>query len=167
MRPPIVRSVLSALCLAVAAPASVAEPRETPALLETMTLWLATNFDLPPAADLPALVGLPAAELVARRYGPEAIVPADGVVAIYDDAEATIFVSEDWTGHTIADLSVLVHELVHHMQATAGMRFACPGEREIVAYRAQDAWLGIFGESLESVFDIDTATRRVATACTH
>ena len=47
------------------------------------------------------------------------------------------------------------------------MRFACPGERETLAYRAQDAWLGLFGESLESAFGIDAATVLVATVCTH
>jgi hypothetical protein len=36
-------------------------------------------------------------------------------------------------------LSVLVHEMVHHLQASADMRFACPAEREAVAYRAEDA----------------------------
>jgi hypothetical protein len=167
MRPLIIRSVMSAFCLAAASQTSMAEPRETPALLETMTLWLAANYDLPVVAAMPSLVSLPAIELATRRYGPEAIVPDGGVVALYDDSEGTIFLSEEWTGKTVGDLSVLVHELVHHMQAAAGMRFACAGEREVVAYNAQDAWLGLFDESLESVFDIDPAALLVATACTH
>jgi hypothetical protein len=145
----------------------MAEPREAPSLLEAMSLWLAANFDLPYTADMPTLAGLPAAELIARRYGPEAIFPAGGVIALYDEAETTIFVTENWTGRTVADLSILVHELVHHMQAAADMRFACAGEREMLAYQAQGAWLGLFGESLESAFEIDRATLLVATACTH
>ncbi len=47
------------------------------------------------------------------------------------------------------------------------MRFACPGEREALAYHAQDAWLGLFGESLESAFGINDATLLVSTVCTH
>lgn len=167
MRVSIIRSVACAACLAAASQTSTAEQRAAPGLLETMTLWLTVNFDLPFTADVPALVSLPAAALISRRYGPQAIVPDGAVVALYEDAEATIFVTEDWTGRTAADLSVLVHELVHHLQSSAGMRFTCAGEREVVAYRAQDAWLGIFGESLEGVFDIDPATLLVATACTH
>lgn len=38
---------------------------------------------------------------------------------------------------------------------------------EALAYRAQYAWLGLFGENLESAFDIDAATLLVATVCTH
>ena len=57
--------------------------------------------------------------------------------------------------------------MVHHLQSAADMRFACPGEREAVAYRAQDAWLSLFGESLESAFGIDAATLLVGTACIH
>jgi hypothetical protein len=57
--------------------------------------------------------------------------------------------------------------MVHHQQAAAGMRFACPGEREVLAYRAQGAWLGLFGETLESAFGIDAGTILVGTACTH
>jgi hypothetical protein len=163
----IIRSVACAACLVAVTQASATEQRDAPGLLETMALWLTINFDLPFTTDVPALVSVPAAALISRRYGTEAIVPDGAVVALYDDAEATIFVTEDWTGRTVADLSVLVHELVHHMQAAGGMRFACAGEREVVAYQAQDAWLGIFGKSLESVFDIDPATLLVATACTH
>jgi hypothetical protein len=167
MQSPIIRTVLSAFCLTIATQASIAEPRDTPTLLETMSLWLVSNYDLPIVAVMPTLVSLPAAELVIRRYGPEANFPVGGVVALYDDAEGTIFLSEYWTGNTVGDLSVLVHELVHHMQAAAGLRFACAGEREVLAYRAQDDWLGLFGSSLEDTFGIDPATRLVATTCTH
>ena len=46
-------------------------------------------------------------------------------------------------------------------------RFRVSGQRELLAYRAQGAWLGLFGTSLESAFGIDAATLLVATACTH
>ena len=47
------------------------------------------------------------------------------------------------------------------------MRFACPAEREVLAYRAQDAWLRLFGTNLENAFGIDSMMLLVATACTH
>ncbi len=47
------------------------------------------------------------------------------------------------------------------------MRFACPGEREALAYKAQDAWLRLFGTDLATGFGIERATLLVATACTH
>lgn len=163
---PAIGAAAIAFCLA-AAPAGAAEPRDAPPLLDTIVLWLAANFDLPPSAKIPALVTVPNTELVAMRYGPGASVSPGEVVAVYDDVGRTIYLGEGWTGRTPAELSVMVHEMVHHLQSAADMRFACAGEREALAYRAQDAWLGLFGESLDSAFGIDAATLLVGTACTH
>lgn len=160
-------SATIALCMALAAPAAGATPRDAPSLLDTVMLWLVTNFDLEAPVDAPALVTVPDAELVAMRYGIGTAVRPGEVVAVYDDPGRTIYLSDSWTGSTPAELSVLVHEMVHHLQAASDMRFACPAEREVLAYRAQDAWLGLFGESLESAFGIDAATILVGTVCTH
>ena len=35
------------------------------------------------------------------------------VHAIYDDGSRTIYLPEDWTGATPAEVSLLVHEMVH------------------------------------------------------
>ncbi len=164
---PAARAATLAACLAAAAPAAVAGPRAAPSLLDIVALWLAANFDLPEMAAAPALVTVPAADLVTMRYGADADVAPGDVVAIYDDSGATIFVSDGWTGASPAETSVLVHELVHHLQAESDRVFACPAARETQAYAAQDAWLGLFGESLESAFGIDRAALLVGTVCTY
>lgn len=156
-----------ALCVAVAGTSTGATSRDEPSLLDTVMLWLATNFDLAVSARLPALVAVPDAELVAMRYGIGTTVRAGEVLAVYDDSGPTIYLSDNWTGSTPAELSILVHEMVHHLQSDSDMRFACPAEREVVAYLAQEEWLGLFGESLENVFGIDAATLIVGTVCTH
>lgn len=156
-----------ALCFALSSPAAGGTARDAPSLLDTVMLWLVANFDLAVTAELPSLASLPDAELVAMRYGEGTPVRPGEVVALYDDPGRTIYLSESWTGNTPAELSVLVHEMVHHLQSASDMRFACPAEREVLAYRAQDAWLGLFGESLESAFGIDRATLLVGTVCTH
>ena len=153
--------------LAAGTQAAAAGPREPPPLLDTITLWLEANFNLPTPVGTPALASAPDTELVAMRYGPGATMPPGTVVAVYDDVSGTIYVSESWTGRTPAELSVLVHEMVHHLQHVGDMRFACPNEREVLAYRAQEAWLDLFGESLQSAFGIDPATLLVGTVCTH
>jgi hypothetical protein len=160
-----IRSTAIALCLAGVAPAA-AEPLQPPPLLDTIALWLEINFDLPAAQKHPRLATLPAAELVEMRYGSESSVSPGEVVAVYDD-NGTIYFTEGWTGDSPAQLSVLVHEMVHHLQISADMRFACPGEREAVAYRAQEAWLELFGMNLETTFGIDPAMMLFATVCTH
>ena len=87
------------------------------------------------------------------------------VVATYNDGTNTIYLPERWTGSTPTDVSVVVHEMVHHFQNAAGLHFACPQEREAQAYAAQQKWLGIFGLTLESEFEIDPFTLMVSTHC--
>src|SRR5688500_1213719 len=123
------RSAALALCLAAAAPAA-AENRLPPSLLDTIELWLGANFGLPPAGENPDLVIVPATRLVEIRYGAGSTVPPGEVVAAYDEKSRVIYLTEGWTGRTPAQLSVLVHEMVHHLQASADMRFVCPAERE-------------------------------------
>jgi len=55
--------------------------------------------------------------------------------------------------------------MVHHFQNVAGLKYACAGEREKLAYDAQERWLGLFGKSLESEFRIDPFSRLVKTRC--
>jgi len=164
-------AAILALCLTAAEPLSAApqaaQPLEAPPLLETITLWLSLNFDLPTSEQAPRLATLPEADLVTRRYGPEVQVAPGQVVALYDDTSQTIYLSEGWTGRSPAELSVLVHEVVHHLQSSSDLRFACPAERERLAYRAQGEWLALFGETLTTAFDIDPATLLVSTVCFH
>jgi hypothetical protein len=87
------------------------------------------------------------------------------VVAVYDDKTRTIYLPESWTGETIAEQSVLVHEMVHHLQNLAGQKFACAGEREKPAYFAQDQFLKLHGLDLEKEFDVDMFTIIAISAC--
>ena len=68
-------------------------------------------------------------------------------------------------GRPPAEVSVLVHELVHHLQNVSRMKFTCPQEREKDAYAAQHAWLALFGRTLEQEFEIDPMTVLVRTNC--
>src|SRR5262245_48393551 len=72
---------------------------------------------------------------------------------------------ERWTGTTAAELSVLVHEMVHHVQNVGGLKYQCPQEREKLAYMAQDRWLGLFGHNLEADFELDAFSLLVKTRC--
>jgi hypothetical protein len=87
--------------------------------------------------------------------------------ALYDDATRTIYLPAGWTGETPAELSVLVHEMVHHLQNVAGLRYECAAARERPAHVAQDRWLALFGRSLVDEFALDSMTLLVRTACMH
>jgi hypothetical protein len=88
-------------------------------------------------------------------------------VAIYDDRGRTIYLREGWTGTTAAELSVLVHEMVHHLQNVGGVKHDCPQAREKLAYRAQDRWLARSGRSLERELEVDPFTVLARSTCAY
>ena len=87
------------------------------------------------------------------------------VVGVYDDQSKTIYLSDKWKGRTPAELSILVHEMVHHLQNEAGLHYECTAAREKLAYEAQNKWLGLFGHDLESEFEINGLAVLVSTSC--
>ena len=87
------------------------------------------------------------------------------ILAFYEPDEQMIHLPAGWVGLTPAEQSVLVHELTHHLQASAGQRYACPEEREKAAYRAQEAWLALFGTDLAREFQLDKMYLLVVTTC--
>jgi hypothetical protein len=147
-------------------------------LLTTIVLWLSANFSLPASYDHPRVEFAPATEMVALRskgraagwlLQPDVVVGQSDqvaeIISVYDDSTKTIYLPDGWSGSKPADLSVLVHEMVHHLQNIAGLKFECPQKREQLAYSAQERWLGLFGHDLFHDFELDAFTLLVKTKC--
>lgn len=142
-------------------------------LLNVIVLWLSINSAIPVNYHHPRIEYVPPATMAAMRSrerpsaaqgaGPASQIPE--VIAVYDDDKHTIFLPEGWSGSTPAELSVLVHEMVHHLQNVDGLKFECPAAREKPAYLAQDQWLKQFGQTLEDDFEVDLFTIVVKSAC--
>jgi hypothetical protein len=159
------------------------EPRNTlpsSAQLSQIIGWIAVNLDLPEVRELPRIELVTPARMAAVRFrglvsdrdslaaeAGRTAPPEFGqdVYAVYDDVKQAIYLHKDWNSDRPADISVLVHELVHHIQNVAALKFACPQEREKDAYKAQRTWLEQFGRTLEDVFEIDPMTILVRTTC--
>ena len=146
------------------------------ALLTVIVFWLSTEFGLPAIYQHPRVEFVPPAKIgslhdrgfASRRL--EAAQSQSGqrmTVSVYDDAAKTIYLPEGWTGGTPAELSILIHEMVHHLQNLGERKFACPQEREQLAYEAQERWLHLFGGSLLHDFEIDQLTLLVTTRCAY
>ena len=86
---------------------------------------------------------------------------------LYESKSRTIFLPDDWIGKTPAEQSVLVHEMVHHIQNLAQLQFECTMAREKSAYLAQDKWLRQFETRLEKEFDVDMFTVLISSACVY
>jgi hypothetical protein len=158
-------------------------------LMKAIKVWLSINFDLRATYPNPNVELVSAEKMIELRYKgllserPRDVVVRDPLVPVvqledmvaahdqedastaYDDETKTIYLSKNWTGKTPAELSILVHEMVHHMQGMAKTKYECPQAREQLAYEAQETWLDLFGRSLESEFKIDPLTVVVSTRC--
>lgn len=142
----------------------------TPALLRDIMGWLAENFDLPATGPLPTIAFTSPERMAALRYPGlldrhDRRMAGNDTVAVYEAATRTIHLPLGWRGATPAEMSVLVHEVVHHLQHVARLPHACPQEREQLAYRAQERWLQRFDRSLASEFGTDGFTLLVRTNC--
>ena len=163
------------------APTAQAQPAPLDhALLTEIVTWLASNFGLPAIYDHPRVELAPPMKISAMRYKgilsdrwredsirDPAVQAAHQreVVAIYNDTIKTIVLPESWTGANPAELSVLVHEMVHHLQNLGKLKYECPGAREKPAYLAQERWLNLHGLDLEREFEIDKFTLLANSAC--
>jgi hypothetical protein len=152
-------------------------------LLTVIVTWLSINFGLPPVYEHPRVEFVSAATMADVRYSrlasnrQERVAAEAGhatqtkfghdVHAIYDDLSRTIYLPEGWTGETPAEVSVLVHELVHHLQNVAVLKYDCSEAREKPAYQAQARWLELFDKNLAEEFEIDEMTVLVRTNCMH
>ena len=90
--------------------------RPTEELLNAIVTWISSNFDLPAIYDHPRVELATPMKMAALRYrglvsdrqpraaaGLDRAMPldlGDGIVAIYDDANKTIYLPERWTGAT-------------------------------------------------------------------
>jgi hypothetical protein len=143
--------------------------------LQAIATWLSTEFGFPALARYPRIEFATPERLAMLRYSssPQPLAHnnnglaalSQDTLAIYLDAESTIYLSTAWTGNSPADLSVLVHEMVHHQQNLASEKFECPQEREKLAYAAQERWLARFGRSLEVDFKLDGFSLLPKTRC--
>jgi hypothetical protein len=89
-------------------------------LLAAISAWLAFQFDLPSIEHPPRIeLARPASIAVLRGGGGSEASSQQDIVAVYSDATRTIYLPEGWTGTTPTELSILVHELVHHVQNIA------------------------------------------------
>lgn len=112
-------------------------------LVDHLDDWLDENSDLPARADPPEIrfvagfsqVTLSASNRLART---------DAARGFYDPDRQTIWLVPPWDRNDPFDVSVLVHEQMHHRQAAAG-HWYCPAAQELPAYRMQQKWLAQWG----------------------
>jgi hypothetical protein len=134
-------------------------------LIAVLSVWAAATTGLPEAPHPPKIQQFEQQHIGAMYSGRYDLPGNDDIVAIYVRMVDTIVLRDDWNTHDPVEVSVLVHELVHHLQNHAGVKYPCPQAREAPAFQAQEQWLNMFGEDLKSAFGIDKFTLILRTQC--
>ena len=69
-------------------------------------------------------------------------VPTDPIVeALYSSKNHTVYLPDSWHSNDLRDRSILLHELVHHLQYLNHVKVTCKSEYEFQAFKLQAAWL--------------------------
>ena len=137
------------------------------ALMMTMMVWISihTGFEVTAA---PSIVYLSPVQVKRYAFGcdqqpvPEGnedacnndVASVGTPKALYDHETKTILLIEEFKPGTILANSVLLHELVHHLQYHNGYdkKVECQGKLEEQAYQLQDRWL--FTKYHTNVWDV-------------
>ena len=91
---------------------------------------------------------------VCSRLGENPITgtPKDTTMGLYDHVKKIVYLNHTLKKQNkIVHDSVILHELIHHMQFHNKIKFRCLGELEEAAYTLQDKWLQKRGK--KSVFE--------------
>lgn len=130
-----VMAVMLLTSTAVPNSAAVAQPLNT--LVANLEEWLDRNADLP-RRDIPPRISFSDMADHGEHTGPVMAIGAR-TRGLYDPQSGTITLIEPWSQFDTVDVSVLLHELVHHRQP--GVHGHCPSSSEPQAYRLQARWL--------------------------
>lgn len=157
-------------------------------LIAIIIAWLSINYDLGNVNEQPDVAFVPSSDITQlwtsriaanspaggrtitgpvhySTVDPRVLARNQEVLAFYDEPGGKIYLTDGWRAGSPAHTSILVHELVHHLQHLKGEEYACPAAREKLAYQAQADWLSVFNKTLESEFGIDGLTLLVRTNC--
>lgn len=144
---------LPTLCtLLIATPLLAAEPprpdwkdaQTLPQLVGALERWLDENSPYAARESTPPIrmISLQRAYAISGQAMREGSRPR----GFYDEESQVIYLVRPWSHRDPHDVSVLLHELTHHRQATA-QHWYCPGAMELPAYKMQEAWLSEQGET--------------------
>jgi|SoiMethySBSTD1v2_1073268.scaffolds.fasta_scaffold00154_7 hypothetical protein len=160
--------------------ASAGEVMPSATLMAEIVAWLSANFELPAVDDFPRVEFASPRRLTALRFGAfrgraeiasepaephQPLIVRSDLLAVYDTSKRIIYLPEGWNGKSHAETSILVHEMVHHLQNVGGLKYPCTAAQEKPAYLAQDLWLRRFGHDLETTFETNLFTALVRSLC--
>jgi len=109
-------------------------------IIVTLIAWIIAHSNLS-AVQVPHIEFVPKQEMNRAYLGTADTRMFFEVESFYLPTTATIYLPKTWRGDNLRDKSVLVHELVHHLQFANHVKTSCMGSLERQAYNLQFKWL--------------------------
>lgn len=136
-------------------------------LMIALMMWIGANSTLPFTTEVPDIERVSAEQMHYMALPGTSYDPASTqqILALYLDTGEVLYLQDGWAPDNPRDVSILVHELVHHMQAVAGRKYRCRGEQEKEAYDVQERFLASIGRKIEDVIEIDRLFLFFVTTC--
>lgn len=106
-------------------------------LAESLIEWIVANTELL-SHDRPD-IRFVTAEWMAERLDQKSMMAAPR--ALYGLSTHILYLPIQWSPSDIGDQSILLHELVHHLQSINETPVSCPAQYNGLAYQVQIAWL--------------------------
>ncbi len=127
--------------------------------------WIATRSGWNATMAPPVHLAAPA-QLARMLYGDKAAADRICPTALYSIDRHEIYLSTSWNTDDLRDRSVLLHELVHHLQILNKVKVDCPALYDRQAYALQAAWLREQGiDEPYSFLRLDEFTIYTTTRC--
>ena len=134
-------------------------------LVATLMAWIAAHSSFG-VAQTPHIQFVPKREMSGAYARAVNDVNHFQVHAFYLPSTGTVYLPRSWQTTDLRDESVLVHELVHHLQKTNNVEVSCPAALERQAYTLQFDWLREQGVADPYEFTgIDILTVIMASSC--
>jgi hypothetical protein len=132
-----------------------------------LMVWISGATGMPVPDQPPEIVRVSPKRMASLSSSAHTADPEveNGYLALYHADSRTVLLRHDWDRGDLRDRSILVHELVHHVQAEAGRAYACHGQREAHAYSVQAEWLEDRGADLFEVMNMNGLFLYAITRC--
>jgi hypothetical protein len=134
-------------------------------LVVPLIAWIVEKTGLL-APEPPRITLLPREQMIKIYYGSEQVSGYRNLQAFYIPTARTIYLPDTWLPDELYGRSILLHELVHHVQRSNNIRVPCPAAVERQAYQLQTDWLSEQGvASPYEMIGTDEFTVRILSSC--
>lgn len=138
-------------------------------LMTALMAWAAVYTGLPIPVSTPNVVLVDRCDIPRMFFNDPSFPCSESMIeALYEFETQTIYLPNTWSPVDFRDVSVLLHELVHHMQGMAGVRDAtqCAArDIEKPAYDAQIAFIEAAGAPGFETIGINPLAYMMLTHC--